>query len=194
MLLIPAAIREKKGNLSARELTVMKTHPALSQAFIKEAGFPLEYSETVLAHHERWDGKGYPRRLAGRAIGERAAVITVADAYAALIRPKPYRRNFLGYDALKTILHGVLHQFCPLNVKLLLKSVGIYPLGSLVLLNSFQVGRVVGTREETALRPQLEIIRDNNGRAVVPPPVVDLTEKKELYILKALDPRDLVYT
>jgi HD-GYP domain-containing protein (c-di-GMP phosphodiesterase class II) len=191
MLFIPREIREKKGKLDARELEVVKTHSALSYTMLREMGYPVGTANAVLDHHERWDGRGYPRQVPGVRIHELALIIAVADAYTALIKNKPYRAHYLGYDAVKQILHGVGHQFSPETVRLLLRSIGVHPLGTVVLLNNYSLGRVIGTREESTLRPKVEIIRDKYGEKVTPPHEIDLVVRKDLYIVKAIDPIEL---
>jgi HD-GYP domain-containing protein (c-di-GMP phosphodiesterase class II) len=188
MLFIPREIREKKGKLDAREMEVMKTHSAMAYTMLREMGYPIGIANAVLDHHERWDGRGYPRRVPGPRIHEQAQIISVADAYTALINKKPYRNHYLGYDAVKQILHGVGNQFSPETVKLLLRSIGVHPLGTVVLLNNYSLGRVIGTREESTLRPKVEIIRDKYGEKITPPHEVDLVVRKDLYIVKAVDP------
>ncbi|HEQ72167.1 MAG TPA: HD domain-containing protein [Spirochaetia bacterium] len=191
MLEIPPLVRDKKEKLSDRERDLIETHPARSAALIRQLGFPLRTAQIVLAHHERWDGKGYPRGVTGDHIPELAHMIAVADAYAALINERPYRRHLLGHDALKTVLRGIGGQFNPETVKLLLQSIGVYPLGSLVLLSNQTIGRVVETREETALRPTVEIIVDRHGQRLSPPATINLGEDRELYIVKTVNPQDL---
>jgi HD-GYP domain-containing protein (c-di-GMP phosphodiesterase class II) len=192
MLRIPEDIRGKKGKLSDKEINAIRTHSSLSHDMIRDLNYSLEIAGIVLAHHERWDGQGYPKRLSKTGIPQEAQIISVAAAYAALINAKPYRNHFLGYDAVKTILHGVSHQFKAETVRLFLKSIGIYPLGSVVVLNNFSIGRVVETHEDSVLRPRVEIFRDKYGEHIIPPHVIDLVEQSDLYIMKAIDPRGLV--
>jgi HD-GYP domain-containing protein (c-di-GMP phosphodiesterase class II) len=188
MLFIPRDIREKKGGLEPRELAVIRTHSALSYTMLRELGYPIDIANAVLDHHERWDGKGYPRKVPGARIHEQALVVAVADAYTALINRKPYREHFLGYDAVKKILHGVGQQYSAETVKLLLQGIGIYPLGTVVLLSNYSVARVIETGEDSALRPKVEIIRDKYGEKITPPNDIDLAVRKDLYIVKAIDP------
>jgi HD-GYP domain-containing protein (c-di-GMP phosphodiesterase class II) len=191
MLFIPREIREKQGRLEPQELAVVKTHPALSYTILRELGYPVDVANAVLDHHERWNGRGYPRKVPGPRIHERALVTAVADAYTALINDKPYRDHYLGYDAVRKILHGTGLQFHPDVVKLLLAAIGIYPLGTVVLLSNYALARVIETGEDSALRPKVEVIRDKYGEPVAPPHEIDLAARKDLYIVKAVDTNDL---
>jgi putative two-component system response regulator len=90
---IPQRIVNKPGILSHAEWQLMKTHPVLSATAVEEVAPVRSVGETVRAHHERWDGQGYPARLAGEVIPWAARVIAVADTVDALTSPRPYRES-----------------------------------------------------------------------------------------------------
>jgi len=193
MLRIPDSIRLKKGKLSAGEKDVVKTHPAISDSIIvKELGLSPEMGDVALSHHERWDGQGYPRRLKATEILDFAELVSVSDAYTALLYRKPYRQHLLGYDAVKAILRDVNTLYSPEMVSLLLKSVGIYPVGSFVLLNDYSIGRVAEKHVSAPLRPIVEILVDKYGRKIEPSREVDLGSEEFLFIQKAIDPEDVL--
>ena len=80
----------------------MKSHPLYTYRFIcRDLLFPEEIGLIALQHHERWDGEGYPRRLSGNDIELGARIISVADAFEAMVSEKPYRNSMLGYQAMK---------------------------------------------------------------------------------------------
>ncbi|MBN1524026.1 MAG: HD domain-containing protein [Spirochaetales bacterium] len=193
MLRISPEILMKKGQLTINDRTVIETHPALSHGIIvKELGFSNEIGEIVLQHHERPDGTGYPQKLEQRNMTVYSQIIAVAHAYAALINKKPYRSHLLGYDAIKVILRGISLQFIPEVVELFLKCVGIYPVGSYVLLNDFSVAQVLEKSTEAPLRPIIRILVDRHGEKSKKPPIINLLKHDELYIMKAVDPEDVV--
>lgn len=88
---IPQRIVNKPGILSHAEWQLMKTHPVLSATAVEEVTPVRSLGQTVRAHHERWDGQGYPAKLAGEEIPWAARVIAVADTVDALTSPRPYR-------------------------------------------------------------------------------------------------------
>ena len=88
---IPDAILRKPGPLSAEEWEVMRRHPRLGHAILRDVGFLSPSLPVVLHHHEKWDGGGYPERLSGEAIPLAARIFAVADAFDAIISPRPYK-------------------------------------------------------------------------------------------------------
>ena len=89
---IPANILDKSGPLTEQEWSVIRRHPQIGHQMLIEAGGIYAYiAPLVLAHHERWDGKGYPYGLAGEAIPLGARVLAVVDAFDAMTEHRPYR-------------------------------------------------------------------------------------------------------
>jgi putative nucleotidyltransferase with HDIG domain len=90
-LAVPAEIISKPGPLVASEWRAIHDHPAAGAKLVAACGAPTSVVEIVHGHHERWDGHGYPsrRREAETALGAR--IVAVADAYCAMIEPRPYR-------------------------------------------------------------------------------------------------------
>ena len=89
---IPDAILLKPSALTPSEWDVMRDHPTIGEQILKPLGFLEPVLPIVRHHHERWDGRGYPDRLAGSRIPLTARVFQVADAYDALTSQRPYRQ------------------------------------------------------------------------------------------------------
>jgi putative nucleotidyltransferase with HDIG domain len=90
---VPDGVLRKPGTLTAAERARMREHPALGHAFATELDFlPAAALDIVRHHHERWDGTGYPDRLAGERIPRLARVFAVCDVYDALTSERPYKR------------------------------------------------------------------------------------------------------
>jgi PAS domain S-box-containing protein len=92
-LAIPDRILLKPGRLTQEEFDVMKTHAALGTRLLSGSNSPVLRMAAVIAatHHERWDGKGYPRELAGESIPLVGRIVAVADVFDALIHDRPYK-------------------------------------------------------------------------------------------------------
>lgn len=192
MLSVPAAITEKQGKLSAEDLIEIRKHPLHSYRVIdKMLKYPQEVAEVALHHHERWDGKGYPRHLRGEDIALNARIVAVAESYAAMVKERPYRSSMIGYNAMKSILSDNGRQFDPRILKAFLSSTGVFPIGSIVQLNNSAIGRIVSLNAEAPLRPRVELLVDETGKNLDEPVSVDLLERKTLFIVKAIDPRSL---
>lgn len=99
---IPDSILKKPGPLTAEEREVMNRHPELGWALLADADNPLFQlaAEVALAHHERWDGSGYPGELAGEAIPLSGRIVAVADFFDALTMDRCYRPAFSDEQAL----------------------------------------------------------------------------------------------
>ncbi|MFP4510093.1 MAG: HD-GYP domain-containing protein [Spirochaetota bacterium] len=194
MLRLPESIVKKEGKLSGSELQQIKTHPVHSYKIITRE---LRYADTVgqaaLQHQERWDGDGYPKGLVGERIVLPARIIAVADAFEAMVSKRPYRDSMIGYRAMRTILGDNGRRFDPEVLKVFIRTMGIYPLGSIVLLNNAAVGRVVVVNPQSPLRPSVKIMIDETG-AELPNDsgdVIDLSKEKRLFIAQAVDPKEI---
>jgi len=97
-LSVPAEILNKPGVLSGTEVQMIRRHPTVGYEILKDIAFPWSVAESVLQHHERMDGSGYPQGLAGHEICRTARIIAVADAVEAMASHRPYRPA-LGVDA-----------------------------------------------------------------------------------------------
>jgi HD-GYP domain-containing protein (c-di-GMP phosphodiesterase class II) len=110
---IAESILSKPGALSEQEWKEMKRHPELGHRILTSIAHLRDASDIVLAHHERYDGQGYPRGLKGEEIPLGARVLLVVDAYIAMTSDRPHRKK-MGHDmAMKEILRNSLTQFDP---------------------------------------------------------------------------------
>jgi ribonuclease P protein subunit RPR2 len=110
---IPDAILYKRDRLSAEEFQLMAQHPAIGWEILREIEFLGEAKDVVRSHHERWDGGGYPDRLAGEAIPLAARVFSVADTLDALTTQRPYRAARPLAEARAVIREAAGTQFDP---------------------------------------------------------------------------------
>lgn len=114
---IPAVILNKRGPLTTVEREIVSEHPVLGYRMIEGLGFLEEAGEIVLCHHERFDGTGYPRGLAGRRIPLAARVFALADTLDAITSDRPYRRGRCFEEAFREIERVSGTQFDPAVVK-----------------------------------------------------------------------------
>jgi HD-GYP domain-containing protein (c-di-GMP phosphodiesterase class II) len=110
---IAQGILTKPGELTDAEWTEMKRHPELGYEFLNSIRNLRDCGDIVLAHHERFDGQGYPRGLKGEAIPLGARIFAVVDAYTAMTSDRPHRKRLTHETALKEILRNSLTQFDP---------------------------------------------------------------------------------
>jgi HD-GYP domain-containing protein (c-di-GMP phosphodiesterase class II) len=110
---IPEAVLCKPGPLDLEEWKVMRAHPEIGARIVEPIRFLADAVEIVRAHHERWDGKGYPSGLAGEAIPLAARIFSVVDSFDAMTSDRPYRRAMSRARALDQIREGSGTQFDP---------------------------------------------------------------------------------
>ncbi|MEP6731706.1 MAG: HD domain-containing phosphohydrolase [bacterium] len=96
---IPATVLNKRGALNDEELALMREHPASGEALVSGVSFPWDIKPMLRHHHERWDGQGYPDRLAGEQIPLAARILCIADVFDALTSSRAYRHAYSVADA-----------------------------------------------------------------------------------------------
>ena len=99
-IVVPSEILNKPGAFSEAERLIMERHAAAGSELLRDIEFPWDILPMVRGHHERWDGRGYPDRLAGEEIALSARIVCVADVFDALTTDRPYRRAFTREQAL----------------------------------------------------------------------------------------------
>ena len=194
MMKIPQKILNKTETLTDIEKQAVAAHTAYGyKTAMSELMYTREIALSIMQHHERWDGKGYPNGLSGKDIDIGARIITVADAFVAMITPKPYRDLMLGYQAMKNLLSDNARIFDPEIIKAMIRSVGIYPIGSIVLMNDASLARVIKSSPEAPMRPFIRILIDSTGEILDEnSELVDLKKNKNLFIVRAIDPRTYI--
>ncbi|NCN05979.1 MAG: HD-GYP domain-containing protein [Spirochaetales bacterium] len=194
MVKIPEGIREKNEALEKQELQLIKTHPLHTYKILtKDMGFSEEVATTSMQHHERWDGKGYPRSIKGKEISLPARIVSIADAFEAMVSERPYRDSMIGYAAVRTILGDNGRRFDPEVVKIFIRTFGIYPIGSIVLLSDASIGRVIENHTDVPLRPRVKIMIGSDGHQFSKDEGqdIDLKDQKSVFIARAINPKDL---
>ena len=121
---VPAEILGKAGLLTDEEWEEMKRHPDLGAEMLREKDFLGGAAEIVRAHHERFDGSGYPRGLKGEDIPIGARIISVADTYDAITSVRPYQAAQVKDDAIKELRNGAGGQFDPRVVDAFITIIG----------------------------------------------------------------------
>lgn len=193
MLRINDSILNKEGRLSEDETTLIQSHTVYGYKIIVDNLFyPEEVGHIAARHHERWDGKGYPSGISGRQIDTASRIVSAADAFEAMVSPRSYRNSMLGYDAMKNLVADNARRFDPDIVKAMIQNMGIYPIGSIVLMNNSVIARVIEACPQTPLRPKIKVLIDEFGQ-VFPDnkgDIIDLKTNRNLFIVRAVNPSE----
>lgn len=162
-------IVHEPGKLTPSERRAVTTHPARgAEVLAPIASFHPWLADAVLAHHERWDGKGYPRRLKGRQIPIAARIVTLADTFDAVTHHRRYRGGRTAHQAADIIMQGRATQFDPELVDLLLLP-PVFQQLTQALRRSARLGKDLPNRREARVKESAPKIRIR-WRTESPPP------------------------
>jgi HD-GYP domain-containing protein (c-di-GMP phosphodiesterase class II) len=186
MVIVPKRLLDEAGPLTADEVAVVRQHPEKGFRILQQLGTEFEWLANVaLQEHEREDGSGYPKGLAGDEIHEYAKIVGLADAYESLTHWRPYRSKRSAFDAVKELITVQRAKFPDRALKGLIRGLSTFPVGSHVRLNSMEIARIVATNPAFPLRPMLEVIVGPKGERLNPPRRVDLSANTLLYVTEA---------
>jgi len=173
---LPDALIHKLERLTPEEFELAKKHVAYSQEILQSTpGLPPELPDLALLHHERHDGSGYPKGLRGREIGLIGSIAGIVDTFDALTARRPYAEPVAPSTALSMLYKWRGTFFDAYLVEQFIRFVGIFPLGSVVELNSGEVGIVITQNLEKRLQPRIMVIRDASGNPLKPQKLLDLS-------------------
>lgn len=180
---LPESVLRRLDALTPDEQTQYRSHPRLSADMIKRWGSPSEgIVDAVLQHHEREQEQGFPQRLAGPAIHPDAKILGLVDTYTGLTVPPSSRPRLRPHEAVREIVKSKHESFSSPLIKALLSETSVFPPGTLVRLNTGEVGRVVAVNRNHPLRPCIEIVADGKGQRLLTPKTIDLSEAPFLYV------------
>ena len=172
---VPDHILTKPSGLTDQERAVMRTHPARGLAILQASpGVPDAALDACRDHHEKVDGSGYPAGAKGADITLMGRMCAVCDVYDAITSRRPYKAPSTAADALAMMYRWEGH-FDPVIMAAFVKSVGIYPVGSLVRLSSDMLALVIGQKESAPLRPLVRPFYSISGRCRMEMPDIDLS-------------------
>jgi len=198
----PLEILNKPGQLTDDERKIMELHPHHgAEKLIQLREFrrlPISAIHVAMEHHIKEDLTGYPKYKVKSDINLYSRIVKICDFFDAITTKRVYRKKtFTRAEALSLMLENIGTEFNPAILKAFVQMMGLYPVGSVVLLNSGEIGLVVETNQETRylLRPKVKIIADSSGQKI-DGEVVDLTEidpetrKFRRTIVKEINPED----
>lgn len=150
---VPLAILNKPGKLSDAEFALMRGHPGAGHALLQGQGLPAPVLDACLHHHEKIDGTGYPHRLPAEQITTLARMAAICDVYDAITSDRPYKAGWDPAESLRRMAEWTRDHLDQRLYQAFVKSLGIYPVGSLVRLTSGRLGVV--TEPDMRIPPEL---------------------------------------
>ncbi len=175
-MLLPAAILNKPGKLTDAEFAVIKSHPVKGHAFLLEANhIDAVTLDVCLHHHEKVDGSGYPKGLKGPEISLMAKMGAVCDVYDAITSNRPYKSGWDPSESLRQMGLWASGHFDLSVFQAFAKTMGIYPVGSLVRLNSGYIGVVTEQTKASLTLPIVKVFHEITTDKRVDPFMLDLS-------------------
>lgn len=158
---VPDEILNKPGRLTEEEFRIMQAHTTYGwQLLMANSEVPPAAVDVAHTHHERMDGKGYPRQLPAQRIPFKAKIIAVVDAYDAITSDRPYSEGRSSLEALRILFEARGTQFDETVVLAFIQLIGVYPPGEIVELSTGEVGIIIGFDAGSKLKPRVLVVLD----------------------------------
>lgn len=174
---VPTEILNKPGRLTAAENELMKSHVNHGVEILeKSAGIPPAAIEVARNHHERFDGSGYAAGLKGEQIGLFGSIGAIVDCYDAITSNRAYHAGMSPFDALNRMYSWRGKEFHPELIEQFIQCMGVYPIGSIVELDSGAIGVVISVNRFRRLRPKVALVLNSDKTPFKPFRVLDLMQ------------------
>lgn len=166
---VPDEILNKPGKLTDAEFDRMKSHVVQSKIILQATpGISPIALDVAAQHHERFDGTGYPNKLKGEQISLYGRMGAIVDVYDAITSNRVYHKGMPPTEALRKLLDWSANHFEPRLVKAFIRSVGIYPTGALVRLESKRLAVVQAQHADKPMQPTVKVIFHTAGHYLRP--------------------------
>ena len=187
-MMIPDEVLNKPGRLTDDEFNVVKNHPLRGWEILQGSDGVSEMAMDVCRHHhERVDGKGYPDKLAGESLSLFARMGAVCDVYDAITSNRCYKDGWEPSEAIRKMAEWQEGHFDSTVFHAFVKTIGIYPSGTLVKLKSTRLAVVIEQSQKNLLTPVVKVFFSTKGNSPINPEIIDLSQSTDS-IMNAEDP------
>lgn len=191
---LPRNLVRKRDECTGQDKTLLEQHCKLGVALLSEQpGMPDDVLCIVREHHERGNGTGFPAGLSHEKIFPLAQIVGIVDFYDGMVSRRGTRPAMVPHDAVRQLfLAGERGQFDKALVEVMIRSIGVYPVGSLLRLNTGEQAVVVGVNPHQRLKPVVKVTTDPQGGSYATPIEIDLAAPSSDHtirtVLRVLDP------
>lgn len=157
---IPMEVLHKKGKLTDEEFNIIRAHPAHGKTILEKANgrVPRSMIDVAYSHHERADGHGYPQGLTSKQMSLFVKIVAIVDVYDALTSDRSYHDGISSHDALKRMYEWRETDFDPDLLEKFIQCLGTYPVGTVVELNTGDIGVVIEVDPKCRLKPRMMLV------------------------------------
>lgn len=182
---IPDEILHKPGRLTDSEMDIMKGHVKHGVDYLKETDIAQPLIQAISEHHERLDGLGYPAGTKGDDISKAGRMLAIADMYDALTADRVYKAGMSSQKAFSILMNDAPTRLDKSLVQQFIKCLGVYPVGSLVLLSNERLAMVL-EQKGSPLTPLVKVFYSVRNSHYLTPKDIDLSIDKTVSITKAV--------
>ena len=182
---IPDEILHKPGRLTDSEMEIMKEHVNYGVDYLKETEIAPPLIQAISEHHERLDGLGYPAGTKGDDISQAGRMLAIADMYDALTADRVYKSGMSSQKAFSILMNDAPSRLDQYLVQQFIKCLGVYPVGSLVLLSNERLAMVI-EQKKSPLTPLVKVFYSVRNNHYLTPKDIDLSVDKSVSIAKAV--------
>jgi putative nucleotidyltransferase with HDIG domain len=178
-VLLPNDILNKRNPLTDKEQNIIRSHVALGLKIL-ESSPSISYMaiNMIREHHERLDGSGYPKKLKGDEISKYGRMIAIIDSYDAMTSERPYKKSIHPINAFKTLIAEAPECYDEELVENFIQCMGVYPVGTLVKLNSGKLGLISRLNKQKPLHPYVRVFYNIRMHQAIPIQEINLSESK----------------
>ena len=175
---VPTEVLVKQGSLTEHEDKLMRQHVAYGVQILESTDLPSAAIDVVAQHHERQDGSGYAKGLKGDEISQFGMIGAITDFYDALTSDRPYQQGLPAHRVLRDLYKFRGSKFESDLTERFIQCIGIYPIGSIVELNSGDIGVVQSINRLRRLKPQVALVLHSDHSAYTKPVSIDLNKTR----------------
>ncbi len=174
---IPNEILNKPDKYTDEEFALIQQHPLFSYKLLKQQPIDERIKQAALQHHERWDGSGYPQKIAGDTLDDFAAIVAIADVYDATTAARSYRPPLCPFQAISMFEKDGLQKYHPKYILTFLNRIATTYQHNRILLNNGRSANIVMINPSNLTRP---MIQTDDGT------VIDMLDNPEMEIIKII--------